>query len=55
MREGFQVKQVFTGSTWELMGGYSRAIRMGHRIEVAGTPALQNGELSCVGDPYEQR
>ncbi|MDH6425750.1 hypothetical protein M2109_001825 [Paenibacillus sp. PastH-3] len=35
------------------MGGYSRAIRIDHRIEVAGTPALQDGELSGGGDPYE--
>jgi enamine deaminase RidA (YjgF/YER057c/UK114 family) len=47
-------KQVFTGSPWESVVVYSRAIRIGNRIEVAGTTAMQDGEVVGVGDPYAQ-
>ncbi|QHW31290.1 RidA family protein [Paenibacillus rhizovicinus] len=47
-------KQVFTGSPWEPLVGYCRAIRVGNRIEVAGTTAMKDGEVVGVGDPYEQ-
>jgi enamine deaminase RidA (YjgF/YER057c/UK114 family) len=47
-------KQVFTGSPWESIVGYCRAIRIGDRVEVAGTTAMKNGEVIGVGNPYEQ-
>ncbi|WP_058302636.1 RidA family protein [Gorillibacterium timonense] len=47
-------KQVFTGSPWESTVGYCRAIRVGNRIEVAGTTAMKDGEVIGPGDPYEQ-
>jgi enamine deaminase RidA (YjgF/YER057c/UK114 family) len=47
-------KQVFTGSPWEPIVGYCRAIRIGDRIEVAGTTAMKDGEVVGVGNPYEQ-
>ncbi|MHA6531832.1 RidA family protein [Paenibacillus sp. BAC0078] len=47
-------KQVFTGSPWESTVGYCRAIRIGDRIEVAGTTAMQSGEVVGKGNPYEQ-
>jgi enamine deaminase RidA (YjgF/YER057c/UK114 family) len=47
-------KQVFTGSPWELVVGYCRAIRVGNRIEVAGTTAMKDGEVVGRGSPYEQ-
>lgn len=47
-------KQVFTGSPWEPIVGYCRAIRIGNRIEVAGTTAMKDGEVVGVGNPYEQ-
>ncbi|WP_019914820.1 RidA family protein [Paenibacillus sp. HW567] len=47
-------KQVFTGSPWESTVGYCRAIRIGDRIEVAGTTAMQGGEVVGKGNPYEQ-
>ncbi|GAA4716534.1 RidA family protein [Brevibacillus fulvus] len=47
-------KQVFTGSPWEESVGYCRAIRIGDRIEVAGTTAMKDGEVIGVGNPYEQ-
>ncbi|MED4751861.1 RidA family protein [Brevibacillus choshinensis] len=46
--------QVFTGSPWEPVVGYCRAIRVGDKIEVAGTTAMKDGEVVGVGDPYEQ-
>jgi enamine deaminase RidA (YjgF/YER057c/UK114 family) len=47
-------KQVFTGSPWEPIVGYCRAIRIGDSIEVAGTTAMKEGEVVGVGNPYEQ-
>jgi enamine deaminase RidA (YjgF/YER057c/UK114 family) len=44
-----------SGSKWENIVGYSRAVRIGDRIEVSGTVAV-DGSGECVGphDPYEQ-
>ncbi|MNO46864.1 2-aminomuconate deaminase [compost metagenome] len=47
-------KQVFTGLPWESTVGYCRAIRVGDRIEVAGTTAMKDGEVFGKGNPYEQ-
>ncbi|KRE90568.1 hypothetical protein ASG89_09215 [Paenibacillus sp. Soil766] len=47
-------KRVFTGSPWEPVVGYCRAIRVGDRIEVAGTTAMKDGEVVGVGNAYEQ-
>ncbi|NUU62014.1 RidA family protein [Paenibacillus agri] len=47
-------QQVFTGSPWEPVVGYCRAIRVGNVIEVAGTTAMQDGEVIGLGDPYAQ-
>ncbi|SDM91735.1 Enamine deaminase RidA, house cleaning of reactive enamine intermediates, YjgF/YER057c/UK114 family [Paenibacillus sp. yr247] len=46
--------RVFTGSPWEPLVGYCRAIRVGNRIEVAGTTAMRDGEVVGVGNAYEQ-
>lgn len=46
--------RVFTGSPWEPTVGYCRAIRVGNRIEVAGTTAMKDGEVVGVGSAYEQ-
>jgi enamine deaminase RidA (YjgF/YER057c/UK114 family) len=46
---------VSSGVTWEDIIGYSRAVRVGNVIEVAGTTALDEaGNLVGVNDPYEQ-
>ncbi|MFD0678348.1 MULTISPECIES: Rid family hydrolase [unclassified Paenibacillus] len=46
--------RVFTGSPWEPVVGYCRAIRVGNRVEVAGTTAMNDGEVIGVGSTYEQ-
>ena len=47
--------RVDTGSVWEPLAGYSRAVRVGDRILVSGTTATHgSGEVVCPGDPYGQ-
>jgi enamine deaminase RidA (YjgF/YER057c/UK114 family) len=44
-----------TGSKWEPIVGYSRAVRVGSTIHVAGTTATDSeGQLVGAGDPYKQ-
>ncbi|MCJ0620522.1 RidA family protein [Haloarcula hispanica] len=44
-----------TGTVWEQQVGYSRAIRTGDTVHVAGTIATDDGgEVVAPGDPYEQ-
>jgi len=44
-----------TGTVWEHQVGYSRAIRAGDTVRVAGTIATDDdGEVVAPGDPYEQ-
>ncbi len=44
-----------SGAKWELIVGYSRAVRVGDRIFVTGTTATdENSEIVGVGDAYEQ-
>ena len=46
---------ISSGAKWEDIVGYSRAVRVGDLIEVAGTTAVDgNGEVIGKGDPYEQ-
>ena len=43
------------GVPWEPIVGYSRAVRVGDRIEVAGTTAVDaSGAVVGAGDPYLQ-
>lgn len=46
--------RVFTGSPWEPVVGYCRAVRVGNIVEVAGTTAVRNGEVVAKGDAYGQ-
>ncbi len=46
---------VSTGTPWESRVGYSRAVRVGAQIHVAGTTATDaHGGIVGAGDPYEQ-
>ena len=46
---------ILSGTQWETQIAYSRAVRIGNIIEVAGTTAVdQDGNTMGVDDPYEQ-
>lgn len=48
-------QNIASGTKWEAIVGYSRAVRVGSIVEVAGTTAVdENGALVGAGDPYEQ-
>jgi enamine deaminase RidA (YjgF/YER057c/UK114 family) len=47
-------KRVSSGTEWESIVGYSRAIRVGNIIQVAGTTAMRDGKVVGVGDAYAQ-
>jgi aryl-alcohol dehydrogenase-like predicted oxidoreductase/enamine deaminase RidA (YjgF/YER057c/UK114 family) len=47
--------RVDSGSVWESICGYSRAVRIGDRLLVSGTTATHGGgEVVCKGDPRGQ-
>lgn len=47
-------KKISSGSPWEDIVGYSRAVRVGNIIEVAGTTAMDGDVLIGKGDIYKQ-
>ncbi len=50
-----QRRNISSGTKWENKLGYSRAVRIGNTVEVAGTAAVdETGKLVGLNDPYQQ-
>jgi enamine deaminase RidA (YjgF/YER057c/UK114 family) len=45
---------ISSGSPWEDVVGYSRAVRIGNVVEVAGTTAMDGDQLVGLGSVYIQ-
>ena len=48
-------QNISSGTKWEALAGYSRAVRLGDWIAVSGTTASdENSQVVGIGDPYAQ-
>jgi enamine deaminase RidA (YjgF/YER057c/UK114 family) len=50
-----EITRIPTGAPWAKTVGYSRVVRAGHHVFVAGTaPIGDDGNVVAPGDPYQQ-
>ncbi|RDC62203.1 RidA family protein [Adhaeribacter pallidiroseus] len=47
-------QNIASGAVWEDIVGYSRAVRVGNVVEVAGTTAMDGAEIIGPDNAYEQ-
>ena len=55
MKKKLERNNILTGTKWEKIHGYSRAVKIGNQIFVSGTTSVDNnGNIIGFGDVYEQ-